>query len=129
MLPALLFVVALTSCVAQTPETTTVTPSTSILISTVTPPTLTTTSTVTPPTLTTTSTVTFPTPPTKTTNVTFPTLEIFAILEMRVQSSQALNVTDLGAVLHKLADLIATTNTSAIVTLAVKKIVELVTEK
>nr|XP_061789825.1 mucin-2-like isoform X8 [Nerophis lumbriciformis]XP_061789833.1 mucin-2-like isoform X9 [Nerophis lumbriciformis] len=120
MLPALLFVVALTSCVAQTPETTTVTPSTSILISTVTPPTLTTTSTVTPPTLTTTSTVTFPTPPTKT---------IFAILEMRVQSSQALNVTDLGAVLHKLADLIATTNTSAIVTLAVKKIVELVTEK
>nr|XP_061789873.1 uncharacterized protein LOC133579236 isoform X14 [Nerophis lumbriciformis] len=117
MLPALLFVVALTSCVAQTPETTTVTPSTSILISTVTPPTLTTTSTVTPPTLTTTS------------NVTFPTLEIFAILEMRVQSSQALNVTDLGAVLHKLADLIATTNTSAIVTLAVKKIVELVTEK
>nr|XP_061789841.1 uncharacterized protein DDB_G0290587-like isoform X10 [Nerophis lumbriciformis] len=119
MLPALLFVVALTSCVAQTPETTTVTPSTSILISTVTPPTLTTTSTVTPPTLTTTSTVT---PPTLTTT-------FFAILEMRVQSSQALNVTDLGAVLHKLADLIATTNTSAIVTLAVKKIVELVTEK
>nr|XP_061789817.1 location of vulva defective 1-like isoform X7 [Nerophis lumbriciformis] len=128
MLPALLFVVALTSCVAQTPETTTVTPSTSILISTVTPPTLTTTSTVTPPTLTTTSTVTPPTL-TTTSNVTFPTLEIFAILEMRVQSSQALNVTDLGAVLHKLADLIATTNTSAIVTLAVKKIVELVTEK
>ncbi|XP_061746643.1 uncharacterized protein LOC133545259 isoform X2 [Nerophis ophidion] len=100
MLPALLFVVTLTSCVAQTPETTTgITP------------TSTTTSTVGPPTSTTT-----------TTNVTHPPLEIFAVLEMTVRSSQALNATDLDAVLDKLADLIVAKNNSAIFTLSVKKV-------
>ncbi|XP_061925274.1 integumentary mucin C.1-like isoform X1 [Entelurus aequoreus] len=121
MLPALLFVVVLTSCVAQTTETTTGIPPTSTM-----------TSTVTSPTSTTTSTVTIPTPPTKTTTVTIPPLEptvtlppleIFAILETRVQSSQVLNVTDLHAVLVKIADLISTTNTSAIVALSVNKVI------
>ncbi|XP_061925275.1 uncharacterized protein LOC133664569 isoform X2 [Entelurus aequoreus] len=109
MLPALLFVVVLTSCVAQTTETTTGIPPTSTMTSTVTSPTSTTTSTVTIP----------PLEPT----VTLPPLEIFAILETRVQSSQVLNVTDLHAVLVKIADLISTTNTSAIVALSVNKVI------
>ncbi|XP_061746642.1 integumentary mucin C.1-like isoform X1 [Nerophis ophidion] len=111
MLPALLFVVTLTSCVAQTPETTTGITPTSTTTSTGITPTSTTTSTVGPPTSTTT-----------TTNVTHPPLEIFAVLEMTVRSSQALNATDLDAVLDKLADLIVAKNNSAIFTLSVKKV-------